>query len=158
MKVAYSLQVEKDEEYIKSVVALSAVVEDVVKLNNAIDIYEEYFAEGGVAALLADREPPSVKTLTLLKDPSKVPRGAQYLSWQPDGQRKVRSFQQVPSKCPPPHHHSSGTYRGRQRGRQRTGGAHVVPLVRIAADDVQEGFFGPSCLSLDHMPAIFACM
>lgn len=37
-------QVEKDEEYIKSVTALGAVIEDLVKANNAVDIYEEYFA------------------------------------------------------------------------------------------------------------------
>ena len=35
---------EKDEEYIKSVTALGAVIEDLVKANNAVDIYEEYFA------------------------------------------------------------------------------------------------------------------
>lgn len=40
----WSLQVEKDEEYIKSVTALGAVIEDLVKTNNAVDIYEEYFA------------------------------------------------------------------------------------------------------------------
>ena len=39
-----SVQVEKDEEYIKSVTALGAVIEDLVKANNAVDIYEEYFA------------------------------------------------------------------------------------------------------------------
>ena len=38
------VQVEKDEEYIKSVTALGAVIEDLVKANNAVDIYEEYFA------------------------------------------------------------------------------------------------------------------
>ena len=38
------MQVEKDEEYIKSVTSLGAVIEDLVKANNAVDIYEEYFA------------------------------------------------------------------------------------------------------------------
>lgn len=42
----WSLQVEKDEDYIRTVVRLGAVVEDLVKQNNAIDIYEQYF-EGG---------------------------------------------------------------------------------------------------------------
>ena len=37
---------EKDEDYIRTVVRLGAVVEDLVKQNNAIDIYEQYF-EGG---------------------------------------------------------------------------------------------------------------
>ena len=42
-------QVEKDEEYIKSVTALGAVIEDLVKANNAEDIYEEYFAGKNVS-------------------------------------------------------------------------------------------------------------
>jgi dynein intermediate chain 2 len=37
-------RVERDEDYIRSVVALGGVVEGLVKQNNAIDIYEEYFA------------------------------------------------------------------------------------------------------------------
>lgn len=36
-------KVEKDEDYIRTVVRLGAVVEDLVKQNNAIDIYEQYF-------------------------------------------------------------------------------------------------------------------
>ncbi len=43
---AMALQVEKDEDYIRSVVRLGALVEDLVKQNNAINIYEEYFAGG----------------------------------------------------------------------------------------------------------------
>ena len=34
---------EKDEEYIKAVAALGTSMEELVKANNAIDIYEEYF-------------------------------------------------------------------------------------------------------------------
>ena len=34
-------------------------------------------------------EAPSAKTLAVLRDPSKGKRGAQYLSWHPDGSRKV---------------------------------------------------------------------
>lgn len=66
--------------YIKSIVRLGAVVEDIVKVNNAIDIYEEYFA-----AKTADHssEPPSARTLTVLRDPTGAKRGSQYLSWHP---------------------------------------------------------------------------
>ena len=39
------LQIEKDEQYIKMVVRLAGMVEGLVKSNNAIDIYEEYFPE-----------------------------------------------------------------------------------------------------------------
>lgn len=42
------LQIEKDEQYVKTVVKLAGVMEDMVKCNNAIDIYEEYFPEVGV--------------------------------------------------------------------------------------------------------------
>ena len=35
---------EKDEEYIKSIAALGGKVEELVKANNAIDIYQEYFS------------------------------------------------------------------------------------------------------------------
>ena len=34
-------------------------------------------------------EAPSAKTLAVLRDPSKGKRGAQFLSWHPDGSRKV---------------------------------------------------------------------
>jgi len=39
-------KVEKDEDYIRTVVRLGGVVEELVKQNNAIDIYEQYFAGG----------------------------------------------------------------------------------------------------------------
>ena len=37
------MQVEKDEGYIRAVMALSGAAERIVKENNAIDIYEEYW-------------------------------------------------------------------------------------------------------------------
>lgn len=40
-------QMEKDEDYIRCTVRLGAVVEELIKENNALDIYEEYFAGGG---------------------------------------------------------------------------------------------------------------
>ena len=39
-----AVQVEKDEDFIKAVVQLGATAEDIVKANNTVDIYEEYFA------------------------------------------------------------------------------------------------------------------
>lgn len=39
----YHKKVEKDEEYIKTVVSLGSVMENLVKQNNAIDIYEDFF-------------------------------------------------------------------------------------------------------------------
>jgi len=68
-------------------VALCATAEEVVKENNAIDIYEQYWAGQD---LDESTEPASVSALTQLRDPSAVHRGAQYISWHPDGSRKVR--------------------------------------------------------------------
>lgn len=41
--IRFRKKVEKDEDYIKTVVRLGGVVEDLIRQNNAIDIYEEYF-------------------------------------------------------------------------------------------------------------------
>ena len=40
-----TVQIEKDEDYIKTVVALGARLEQVIRANNAIDVYEEYFPD-----------------------------------------------------------------------------------------------------------------
>ena len=79
-------QIEKDEDYIKTVVRLGAIVEDVVKQNNALDIYEEYFAG---QALDHSMETPVAHTMMLLKDPTPIKRGAQYACWHPDASGKV---------------------------------------------------------------------
>lgn len=39
----YHKKVEKDEDYIRTVVYLGSVMENLVRQNNAIDIYEEFF-------------------------------------------------------------------------------------------------------------------
>ena len=40
----YRKKAEKDEEFVRTLAALGAAVEGLIKQNNAIDIYEEYFA------------------------------------------------------------------------------------------------------------------
>ncbi|GMH43207.1 hypothetical protein BSKO_11129 [Bryopsis sp. KO-2023] len=98
--IRYHKKVEKDEDYIKTVVYLGSVMENLVKQNNAIDIYEEFFQD-----LSEDHsaEVPFAKTLTVFKDPSNIKRGATYLNWHPDGSRKVAvaysimDFQQQPA-------------------------------------------------------------
>jgi dynein intermediate chain 2 len=77
----YRKKVEKDEDYIHTVAALGGAVEDLVKQNNVVDIYEEYFT--GVATDHS-AEVPNVKTVTVFKDPSPVPRSASYVNWHPD--------------------------------------------------------------------------
>uniref|UniRef100_A0A7S3R946 Uncharacterized protein n=1 Tax=Dunaliella tertiolecta TaxID=3047 RepID=A0A7S3R946_DUNTE len=80
--IRYRKKIEKDEDYIKTVTALGADVQDLIKQNNAIDIYEEYFT-GQWADHSA--EVPSVKTVTVFKDPStSVKRSTAYVNWHPD--------------------------------------------------------------------------
>jgi len=87
-------QVEKDEGYVRAVAALGAVVEDLVRENAALDLYEVYFADAPADAAAGA---PSVRTLTVLKDPAPGPRGgpaergAQCIAWHPDGSRRARA-------------------------------------------------------------------
>ena len=66
---------------VATIAALGAEVEDLIKQNNAIDIYEEYFA-GSQAD--HSSEQPYAKTLTVFRDPSEIKRSASYISWNPD--------------------------------------------------------------------------
>lgn len=62
-------------------------MDSLLKQNNAIDIYEEYFS-GRVAD--HSSEQPYAKTLTVFRDPSQhCKRAASYISWHPDGARKL---------------------------------------------------------------------
>ena len=94
-------QVEKDEGYIRAVAALGAVVEELVKENAALDLYEVYFADAPPDAAVGA---PSIRTLTVLKDPAPLPagartaRGAQCIAWHPDGSRRVPAHAALP--CP----------------------------------------------------------
>jgi dynein intermediate chain 2 len=86
----YRKKIEKDEDYIRTVVQLGAAVEGLVKQNNALDIYEEYFA--GIDGQHSS-EPPSARTLTVLKDPTTSSSGVQRpvtcVNWMHDGGSSV---------------------------------------------------------------------
>lgn len=84
--IRFRKKVEKDEDYIKSIKLLGTSIETLIKQNNAIDIYEEYFSKGSIDH---SGEAPSAKTLTVLRDPSAIKRAATSISWLPDGARKV---------------------------------------------------------------------
>ena len=83
---------------------LGGVVEELVKQNNALDIYEEYFA--GIDGQHSS-EPPSARTLTVLKDPTTSSSGVQRpvtcVNWMHDGGSSVvlsysiLAFQQQPA-------------------------------------------------------------
>ncbi|XP_002735265.1 dynein intermediate chain 3, ciliary-like [Saccoglossus kowalevskii] len=82
----YRKKVEKDEMYINTIQQLGSVMEHVIKQNNAIDIYEDYFEDLHVSET---EEPPSAKTINVFRDPNEVKRTATNLSWYPDGARKL---------------------------------------------------------------------
>mmetsp|Transcript_183 Transcript_183/g.635 ORF Transcript_183/g.635 Transcript_183/m.635 type:complete len:582 (+) Transcript_183:180-1925(+) len=98
--IRYRKKVEKDEEYINTVVSLGASIEQLIKQNNAIDIYEEYW--GGAVADHSN-EPPSAKTITVFRDPNTITRGVSYIAWHPDASLgkvvvsySILEFQQQP--------------------------------------------------------------
>lgn len=68
--------------------------------NNAIDIYEEYFAG---FATDHSAEAPNAKTVTVFKDPSSIRRSVSSINWVPDSGAKaviaysVLAFQQQPA-------------------------------------------------------------
>jgi len=82
----YIKKVEKDDEYIRQVKALGDLVEGDIKLNYAIDIYQEYF-KGEFAE--HSSEPPTAKTLSVFRDPEEIKRTVSNISWYPDGGKKL---------------------------------------------------------------------
>ena len=72
----------------RALTELRAQVETLIKQNNAIDIYEEYFAG---AQADHSSEQPYARTLTVFRDPSSVKRSASYISWYPDGALAARA-------------------------------------------------------------------
>ena len=82
----FKKKVEKDDDYIRQVKLLAESVEADIKMNYAIDIYQEYFS--GEYADHAS-EPPSAKTLSVFKDPEQIKRTVSNISWYPDGGKKL---------------------------------------------------------------------
>uniref|UniRef100_A0A6Q2XUY2 Dynein, axonemal, intermediate chain 2b n=2 Tax=Esox lucius TaxID=8010 RepID=A0A6Q2XUY2_ESOLU len=85
--IRFRKKVEKDENYISTVMQLGNNMEHCIKQNNAIDIYREYFEEEEVVE--ESEVQPSAKTINVFRDPNEVKRTASSLSWHPDGSRKL---------------------------------------------------------------------
>nr|XP_023960407.1 dynein axonemal intermediate chain 2 isoform X2 [Chrysemys picta bellii] len=85
--IRFRKKVEKDENYVNTIIQLGSLMEHCIKQNNAINIYEEYFDEEETADV-AD-EPPSAKTINVFRDPNVIKRTATHLSWHPDGSKKL---------------------------------------------------------------------
>ncbi|NXD76749.1 DNAI2 protein, partial [Halcyon senegalensis] len=95
-------KVEKSEDYINAAVNVNTLMENYIKTNNAIDIYEDYFGEEEVTEM--DDEPPSAKTINIIRavgqlpsllscypkrDPNVIKRTATHLSWHPNTWKKL---------------------------------------------------------------------
>ncbi|XP_033127579.1 dynein intermediate chain 3, ciliary-like [Anneissia japonica] len=84
--IRYRKKVEKDEMYVNAIQQLGSIMEHCIKQNNAIDIYEDYFAD---LEIEETEETPSAKTINVFRDPNEVKRTATHLSWYPDGAKKL---------------------------------------------------------------------
>ena len=73
----------KEPKFKASVGALAAVAEQSVKQNNTLDIYEQYF--DGEDTLKLTSEPPSMKAVSVFRDPSPVKRTVTAVNWHPEG-------------------------------------------------------------------------
>eukprot|EP00049_Salpingoeca_infusionum_P018565 m.357810 g.357810 ORF g.357810 m.357810 type:complete len:572 (+) comp17943_c0_seq1:313-2028(+) len=96
----YRKKAEKEEVYVHSVVDASEMMEQCIKQNNAMDIYEDYFpTESQVATL----EAPFAQTISVFRDPCDPHRSVTSMSWYPDGAKKlavaysVLEFQKAPA-------------------------------------------------------------
>ncbi|NWS12671.1 DNAI2 protein, partial [Pachyramphus minor] len=87
MTSRYREEVERDEVYTRVILHLGTLMEHCIRQNNAIDIYEEYFAEDEVEE--GEEEPPSAKTISVLRDPNLVKRTATHLAWHPDACKEL---------------------------------------------------------------------
>lgn len=74
-------RMERDEDYIRTVLKLGAIVEELVKQNNALDIYQNYFAD----VVSPSVEPPGVMTLAVLRHPLGLEHSVEAISWRPNG-------------------------------------------------------------------------
>lgn len=86
-------KIERDEAYIKSVVRLGAIVEEIVRQNNTLDMYKVYFADIDVPEL----DPSTLSTVAALrfqsttdgKIPARTNHMVRALAWCPDGSGRI---------------------------------------------------------------------
>lgn len=82
----YRRKIEKDELFISQIMNLTKPMEHCIYQNNAINIYEKFFADLEPAPLI---DPCSSRTVNVYRDPSNYKRPITHLSWSPDGGTKL---------------------------------------------------------------------
>lgn len=91
---------EKAPEFVQQVTSAGGLIEHAIKQNNAIDIYEDYFDEE--SENVSTMEPPSIKNISVFRDPQELKRSATCMSWYPDQATKlavaysILEFQKAP--------------------------------------------------------------
>jgi dynein axonemal intermediate chain 2 len=85
-KERFVRRIENLKEYQNAVRHLTAVVENTIKQNNTLDLYEEYFTN---LPDTVSSEPPAAKTVSVFRDPNEQKRAATQISWHPDGTPKL---------------------------------------------------------------------
>lgn len=99
----YLRRLQNEPIYLNAIGYLTKGSEDTIQDNNTIDLFEEYFQDNVENHA---RDPPSCKTVAVFKDPNKVHRAANKISWHPDGGGKlavaysVLQFQRMPQNMP----------------------------------------------------------
>eukprot|EP01062_Namystynia_karyoxenos_P058322 TRINITY_DN49888_c0_g1_i1.p1 TRINITY_DN49888_c0_g1~~TRINITY_DN49888_c0_g1_i1.p1 ORF type:complete len:608 (+),score=245.84 TRINITY_DN49888_c0_g1_i1:159-1982(+) len=89
-KTKFRKKVEREEGYYQTCKRLvDEHAEKVLKQNNAIDIFEQYFDKD---ELDLSSGPPSAKTVTVFQDPSPVKRTVAKISWLPDGKKLAIAY------------------------------------------------------------------
>lgn len=93
-------KIEKDENFQESVKALAQTMEHIIRQNNVVNIYEDYF---GDSVKFHPALPPDVKTINVFRDPNPLKRSVTYLCFMPDDGKKlavsyaVLDFQKAPA-------------------------------------------------------------
>jgi len=72
---------EKDESYKYSMKILFPIVENCMKQNNTVNVYEQYFEH---VQTNHSSDPPSAKGLAVFRDPSSIKRSATSIDWHPE--------------------------------------------------------------------------
>ena len=84
--IRYRKKVEKDELYVNTLMELSKQMENCIRQNNAVDIYEDYYENFSQESSM---DPLFAKTINIFRDPNEIKRTSTHLSWYPDGPRKL---------------------------------------------------------------------
>ncbi|ETO23176.1 hypothetical protein RFI_14010 [Reticulomyxa filosa] len=79
-------KIEMDESFQEVLSELTKRAQECVMQNNAINMFEEYFAESKHGH---SSEPPKAKTLTILRDPNQTSRSVAKMAWHPDSSNKI---------------------------------------------------------------------